>query len=570
MVLFNYSTKEITAKVVYYGPGLCGKTSNLQFIYDDLPQTINKGKMLSLATKTDRTLFFDFLPIDLGTIRGMRTRLQLYTVPGQVFYNTTRKLVLKGADGVVFVADSQKTMLDANIESFRNLEQNLAEHGMTLSEMPLVIQFNKRDLPEVLSIDELNAALNKRNAPIYEAVATTGIGVHETLKACTRLVLNSLKTRYADGDKDKRDEKIRAAEAAAIAAGKTLPGVKKPGAAISAPAAASTTARTQAPPLQAPPSKLTPPLQHAPPLQKAAPSQQTADPLEEAFEGDLVPLEDDLLTDETSLPELEADLSALVPDTAAEKMPAAGKMPAAEQAPPAASRFAEKIAALEQTPPAASRFAEKIAALEQAPPAASRFAEKIAALEQAPPAASRFAEKIAALEQTPPAASRFAEKAPVASKEMHAEVKNTTDEALFEIIEFDESDEVLEDILELADETPSSVIFEEPPSFQAEHAVDAPKPGHAPSPRSWEAFDTSGPAHPMATEQAAAPAHATHAAHATHEVHSVHATIDGPSEIRVPIALEIGGQTIMLSLRLSLTVEKEAGKRAVQSVGVSS
>src|SRR5262245_23256198 len=148
MVLFNYSTKEITAKIVYYGPGLCGKTTNLQFIYDDLPQTINKGKMLSLATKTDRTLFFDFLPIDLGTIRGMRTRLQLYTVPGQVFYNTTRKLVLKGADGVVFVADSQKTMLDANIESYRNLEQNLQEHGMNLNEMPLVIQFNKRDLPE--------------------------------------------------------------------------------------------------------------------------------------------------------------------------------------------------------------------------------------------------------------------------------------------------------------------------------------------------------------------------------------------------------------------------------------
>ena len=538
MVLFNYSTKEITAKVVYYGPGLCGKTSNLQFIYDDLPQTINKGKMLSLATKTDRTLFFDFLPIDLGTIRGMRTRLQLYTVPGQVFYNTTRKLVLKGADGVVFVADSQKTMLDANIESFRNLEQNLAEHGMTLSEMPLVIQFNKRDLPEVLSIDELNAALNKRNAPIYEAVATTGIGVHETLKACTRLVLNSLKTRYAEGDKEKRDEKIRAAEAAVIAAKKLPSAGKRPEAAISAPAAASTPARTQ-----------------APPLQQAAPSQQTAD-FGESFEGDLVPLEDDLLTAETSLPELEADLSTLVPDTASEHVPA--------------SRFAEKIAKSEQAPPAPSRFAEKIATLEQTPPAASRFAEKIAALEQTPPAASRFAEKFAALEQTPPAASRFAEKAPAASKGMHAEV--TTDEALFEILDIDASDEVLEDVFELEDETPSSVIFEEPPSFHAEHAVDAPRPGHAPSPRSWEAFDASGPAHPMATEQTAAPAHAEHATlevHATHEVRSALATIDGPSEIRVPIALEIGGQTIMLSLRLSLTVDKEAGKRAV-SVGVSS
>src|SRR5262245_39931184 len=167
MVLFNYSTKEITAKIVYYGPGLCGKTTNLQFIYDNLSGTINKGKMLSLATKTDRTLFFDFLPIDLGTIRGMRTRLQLYTVPGQVFYNTTRKLVLKGADGVVFVADSQKRMIDANLESFQNLEENLAEHDIQLRGMPLIVQFNKRDLPDVASIEELNAAVNKYNSPIY-------------------------------------------------------------------------------------------------------------------------------------------------------------------------------------------------------------------------------------------------------------------------------------------------------------------------------------------------------------------------------------------------------------------
>ncbi len=198
MVLFNYSTKEITAKIVYYGPGLCGKTTNLQFVYENLPASINKGKMLSLATKTDRTLFFDFLPIDLGTIRGMRTRLQLYTVPGQVFYNTTRKLVLKGADGVVFVADSQRRMMSANTESFSNLEENLAEHDMSLREIPVVIQFNKRDLPEVAPVEELNASLNKFNAPIYEAVATTGIGVHETLRAITRLVLNSLKERYQE------------------------------------------------------------------------------------------------------------------------------------------------------------------------------------------------------------------------------------------------------------------------------------------------------------------------------------------------------------------------------------
>lgn len=195
MVLFNYATKELTAKVVYYGPGLCGKTTNLQFIHENLPETV-KGKMLSLATKTDRTLFFDFLPIDLGEIRGMKTRVQLYTVPGQVFYNETRRLVLKGADGIVFVADSQETMLGANVESFRNLEENLKAHGMTLAEMPHVIQFNKRDLPKLSGIEELNAALNRYNAPFYESVATTGIGVQDTLKAVVKLVLLHLTRKY--------------------------------------------------------------------------------------------------------------------------------------------------------------------------------------------------------------------------------------------------------------------------------------------------------------------------------------------------------------------------------------
>ncbi len=214
MVLFNYSTKELTAKIVYYGPGLCGKTTNLQFIFENLPANIHKGKMLSLATKTDRTLFFDFLPIDLGTIRGMRTRLQLYTVPGQVFYNTTRKLVLKGADGLVFVADSQKKMLDANSESFGNMEQNLREHGMELETIPHVLQFNKRDLRDILSVEELNAALNKHNVPIYEAVATTGIGVQDTLKAVTRLVLNSLREKYSDGKKTSTQRAAAAASAA--------------------------------------------------------------------------------------------------------------------------------------------------------------------------------------------------------------------------------------------------------------------------------------------------------------------------------------------------------------------
>jgi signal recognition particle receptor subunit beta len=195
MVLFNYSTRELTAKIVYYGPGLCGKTTNLQYIFDNLPGSV-KGKMLSLATKTDRTLFFDFLPLDLGEIRGMKTRIQLYTVPGQVFYNETRRLVLKGADGVVFVADSQKPMLEANVDSYKNLEENLRVHSMRLADMPLVMQYNKRDLPNVASIEDLNTATNRYNSPFYESVATTGIGVQDTLKAITKLVLLHLTKRY--------------------------------------------------------------------------------------------------------------------------------------------------------------------------------------------------------------------------------------------------------------------------------------------------------------------------------------------------------------------------------------
>jgi hypothetical protein len=196
MVLFNYTTKEMTAKIVYYGPGLCGKTTNLQYIYESLPPQVRKGKMLSLATKTDRTLFFDFLPLELGKIRGMKTRIQLYTVPGQVFYNSTRKLVLKGADGIVFVADSQQKMTDSNLESYKNLEDNLREIGLKLEEMPLVMQFNKRDLPNLASVEEMNTLINRHNAPFYEAVATTGIGIEDTLKAITKLVLNHLAAKY--------------------------------------------------------------------------------------------------------------------------------------------------------------------------------------------------------------------------------------------------------------------------------------------------------------------------------------------------------------------------------------
>src|SRR6185503_11926847 len=208
MVLFNYATKEITAKIVYYGPGLCGKTTNLQFVYDSLPSN-NKSKMLSLATKTDRTLFFDFLPLDLGKIRGMRTKLQLYTVPGQVYYNSTRQLVLKGADGIVFVADSQDFALDANLESMQNLEDNLKRQGVRLREMPLVLQYNKRDLPNAMPVQELDAEINQLNAPYFESVATTGLGVEETLKGITQLVLAHLIKKYGLEGSEPIDREIQ-------------------------------------------------------------------------------------------------------------------------------------------------------------------------------------------------------------------------------------------------------------------------------------------------------------------------------------------------------------------------
>jgi signal recognition particle receptor subunit beta len=195
MALFNYSTKELTAKVVYYGPGLCGKTTNLQWIHEKLPIK-NKGKMLSLATETDRTLFFDFLPIELGAIRGMKVRVQLYTVPGQVFYNATRRMVLKSADCVVFVCDSQGPMLEANAESLENLRDNLLANEIDPDALPMVMQYNKRDLRDALPIEILNERLNPKGHPHHEAVAVKGVGVEETLKTVTALVFRSLATRY--------------------------------------------------------------------------------------------------------------------------------------------------------------------------------------------------------------------------------------------------------------------------------------------------------------------------------------------------------------------------------------
>jgi len=192
MSFINYLSREINCKIVYYGPGLCGKTTNLQYIYQKTnPEA--KGKMISLATETERTLFFDFLPLALGEIRGFKTRFHLYTVPGQVFYDASRKLILKGVDGVVFVADSQIARMEANIESMENLRTNLAEQGYSLDKLPYVIQYNKRDMPSVATVDELRKLLNPTNVPEYEAIATTGDGVFDTLKAVAKLVLTELK-----------------------------------------------------------------------------------------------------------------------------------------------------------------------------------------------------------------------------------------------------------------------------------------------------------------------------------------------------------------------------------------
>jgi mutual gliding-motility protein MglA len=191
--LVNFTAREITCKIVYYGPGRSGKTTNLHYVYERVPET-RRGRMVSLATQTDRTLFFDFLPIDLGQISGFSTRFQLYTVPGQVYYNATRRLVLQGADGVVFVGDSQARQLDENIESLQNLQSNLLEHGVDVRAVPLVMQYNKQDLPPelILTPPELDDALNFRSVPSFPADALHGKGVFETLKAISELVLKKL------------------------------------------------------------------------------------------------------------------------------------------------------------------------------------------------------------------------------------------------------------------------------------------------------------------------------------------------------------------------------------------
>jgi len=191
MSLINYSSREINCKIVYYGPGLCGKTTNIQYVYNKVdPGT--KGKLITLATEMDRTLFFDFLPLELGTVKGFKTRFHLYTVPGQVYYDASRKLILRGVDGIVFVADSQSARYDANIESLYNLHENLEEYNLKIEDIPFVIQYNKRDMPDIISHEELEQELNPEGYPSYEAIAVKGDGVFDTLKAVAKGVLKRL------------------------------------------------------------------------------------------------------------------------------------------------------------------------------------------------------------------------------------------------------------------------------------------------------------------------------------------------------------------------------------------
>ena len=192
MTFINYAAREINFKIVYYGPGLCGKTTNLKFIYRKTNPKV-KGKLISLATETDRTLFFDFLPIEVGEIRGFKTRFHLYTVPGQVFYDASRKLILKGVDGIIFVADSQKNRMEANTESLHNLKVNLKVHGYDITKMPYVLQLNKRDLPTAVDVQEMKKKLLLNGEPVFEASASTGIGVFETLKAAAKQVILQLR-----------------------------------------------------------------------------------------------------------------------------------------------------------------------------------------------------------------------------------------------------------------------------------------------------------------------------------------------------------------------------------------
>jgi signal recognition particle receptor subunit beta len=267
MVFFNYALRKLNAKIVYYGPGLCGKTTNLAWIHDNF-EGGDRGKMISLATEGDRTIFFDLLPLEIGSIRGMDVTLQLYTVPGQVHYNSTRQLVLRGADGVVFVADSQQAMKSSNIESFRNLQENLLLQGISLEGFPLVLQFNKRDLKEVLPVEELDGDLNIFKVPIFEAVATEGVGVQETLEGIVKLVMRNLRQRYEGAAADSRSP--GGVDPAATM--RASPGsARRPEAATLKPTPAPQKPPAE-PPKQQPPAAVSPPAQQPPAIKRPAPA----------------------------------------------------------------------------------------------------------------------------------------------------------------------------------------------------------------------------------------------------------------------------------------------------------
>ncbi len=332
MVFFNWATMQMAAKIVYYGPGLCGKTTNLSFIYAKTSPN-SRGEMVSLETESDRTLFFDLLPIEVGTIGGFKTRLQLYTVPGQVFYNTTRKLVLKGVDGVVFVADSQRPMREANVESFANLKENLSELGLDLEELPLVLQYNKRDLANILSIDELNADLNANGVfPFFEASAINGDGVFETLKEITKITLKKLRKRMAapQGAAGPRAPEVKpppAAQPRASISAAALARAAEEGVEEAAPVAAA-----QAPPAGKPRERV---LEVVPPVTgdeeaAAAAAPTNASPTEsgEAY----TPSPDEITAvQDIELPEEPEDLQEAGPDEEQEPFEEAPAVPEAEE-----------------------------------------------------------------------------------------------------------------------------------------------------------------------------------------------------------------------------------------------
>ncbi len=246
MVSINYSSREVNCKIVYYGPGLSGKTTNLQYVHAKVPKK-TRGDLISLATDADRTLYFDFLPINIGTVNGFATKFQLYTVPGQVFYNATRKLVLRGVDGLVFVADSQRSKKDENIESLNNLKENLIEYGYDIYSLPIVLQYNKRDLPDVMTIEEMQQDLNWNNLPYFEASAVKGVGVFDTLKMITKVVLNRAKKTEAPEAEAAPAVMARVAEPRAQEQVGTVSEHQAP-AQVTARSSASTAGTTVAPP----------------------------------------------------------------------------------------------------------------------------------------------------------------------------------------------------------------------------------------------------------------------------------------------------------------------------------